>query len=71
MYFPPTELMDQGACYHLLVDLLRRPDGLVCPRCRQADSSRIDRCHRSPMLDYRCGEVTTDVHTRVQSRGAK
>lgn len=54
MDFPITDLMDQGACYCVLVDLLH-PKGLACPRCRRADGFRIHRRNRAPVLDYRCG----------------
>jgi transposase-like protein len=54
MDFPITDLMDQDACYAKLVQWLH-PDGLACPRCRQADRIRVHRAHRAPVRDYRCG----------------
>jgi transposase-like protein len=53
MDFPITELMDEQACYDELVGWLH-PDGLACPRCRGADTSRVHRRDRAPILDYRC-----------------
>ena len=54
MDFPITDLLDEGACYAQLVTRLH-PEGLACPRCRQADRIRVHRRHRAPVLDYRCG----------------
>src|SRR3954470_19980712 len=54
MDFPITDLLDEDACYAKLVTWLH-PEGLACPRCRQADRMRVHRSHRAPVLDYRCG----------------
>jgi transposase-like protein len=54
MDFPITDLMDEDACYAKLVQWLH-PDGLVCPRCQQANRLRVHRSHRAPVRDYRCG----------------
>jgi transposase-like protein len=55
MDFPILDLMDQGACYQRLLDLLH-PDGLTCPRCAAGrDRYTIHRRREnSPVLDYRC-----------------
>jgi transposase-like protein len=53
MDFPLTDLMDQDACYHKLVDRLH-PDGLPCPNCKTDQHTRVHRRHRAPVLDYRC-----------------
>src|SRR5262249_19219256 len=37
-----------------LVDLLH-PGGLACPGCGRPRSYAVHRCHRAPVLDYRCG----------------
>lgn len=52
MDFPIYDLMNPGACYRFLLELLH-PDGLRCPTCRRADFSPHDR-HRDPVIDYRC-----------------
>jgi transposase-like protein len=54
MDFPITDLIDEDACYAKLAQWLH-PDGLACPRCRQADRIRFHRSRRAPVLDYRCG----------------
>jgi transposase-like protein len=53
MDFPIADLLDQGACYTKLADLLH-PDGLACPRCGLRDGLKVHRRHRDPVLDYRC-----------------
>ena len=55
MDFPITELMDQGACYRRLLDLLH-PGGLTCPRCGGGrDRYTVHRRRDgSPVVDYRC-----------------
>jgi transposase-like protein len=53
MDFPIAALMDEGACYRKLVDLLH-PHGLTCPRCGRADGLGVHRRHRAPALDYQC-----------------
>ncbi len=52
MDFPLTDLMDQDACYALIVQAIH-PDGLACPRCG-GDRFGVHRRHRAPILDYRC-----------------
>ena len=52
MDFPIGELLDEGACYRYLVDLIH-PRGLTCPRCG-SDDLRVHRRTRDPVLDYRC-----------------
>ena len=53
MDFPLLDVMDEGACYAKLLQLLH-PDGLVCPRCRAREGLRVHRRHREPVLDYQC-----------------
>jgi transposase-like protein len=55
MDFPILDLMDQGACYQKLLDLLH-PDGLACPRCGGGrDGYNVHRRRDgSPVVDYRC-----------------
>jgi transposase-like protein len=53
MDFPITELMDEGACFQWIVELLH-PGGLACPRCGDRDGLKVHRRHRAPVLDYRC-----------------
>jgi transposase-like protein len=55
MDFPILDLMDQGACYQRLLDLLH-PDGLTCPGCGGGrDRYNVHRRRDgSPVLDYRC-----------------
>ena len=55
MDFPIVDLMDQGACYQRLLDLLH-PGGLTCPRCG-GGRDRYNVHHRrdgSPVVGYRC-----------------
>lgn len=52
MDFPLVDLMDEATCYARLLRILH-PRGLACPRCRD-DHFVIHRCHRAPVLDYRC-----------------
>jgi transposase-like protein len=52
MDFPIADLMDEQACYDLLVQALH-PRGLACPRCG-GDRFRVHRRHRDPVVDYRC-----------------
>ena len=53
MDFPIVDLLDQGACYRKLLDLLH-PDGLACPHCGDRDRLRVHRRDRAPILAYRC-----------------
>jgi transposase-like protein len=53
MDFPLLDLLDEQACYDFLVDLLH-PGGLACPGCGRPRSYAVHRCHREPVLDYRC-----------------
>ena len=53
MDFPISDLMDEDACYQKLLIWLH-PDGLACPRCGTRDDLGVHRCHRAPVLDYRC-----------------
>ena len=53
MDFPITDLMDEEACSASLVAWLH-PSGLACPRCHRGDRMMIHRCHRAPVLDFRC-----------------
>jgi transposase-like protein len=55
MDFPLLDLMDPGACYQRLLDLIH-PDGLTGPRCGGGrDRYNIHRRRaRSPVVDYRC-----------------
>ncbi len=55
MDFPLTDLMDEDACYRKLVKLLH-PHGLACPRCQRTEGLRVHRCHRAPVLVYRCAQ---------------
>ena len=52
--FPITDLMDEDACYAILVGWLH-PDGFACPRCHEGDRMAVHRRRRPPVLDYRCG----------------
>src|SRR5262245_21727926 len=54
MDFALIDYMDEDACYAKLLELLH-PDGLACPRCGERQRLGIHRCHRAPVLDYRCG----------------
>jgi rubredoxin len=53
--FPILTLMDEPACYQMLLDLLH-PDGLSCPRCAAGrDRYTVHRRREhSPVVDYRC-----------------
>jgi transposase-like protein len=54
MDFPLVDLMDQKACYQMLLELLH-PSGLSCPRCHGGrDRYTTHRRNRDPVLDYRC-----------------
>jgi transposase len=53
MDFPIADLMNEDACYHLLLDLYH-PDGLHCPGCHAQDEFYVHRYYRAPILDYRC-----------------
>lgn len=54
MDFPILDLMDQGACYGRLLELLH-PEGLACPRCAARDGLNVHRRRPgSPVIDYRC-----------------
>ena len=53
MDFPIIDLMDEDTCYTQLVSWLH-PDGLACPRCGARHGLWVHRCHRDPVLDYRC-----------------
>jgi transposase-like protein len=56
MDFPIRDLMDQGACYHKLLDLLH-PGGMACPRCGTHDGHTVHRRRPdSPVIDYRCND---------------
>jgi hypothetical protein len=52
MDFPLTDLLDEPACYEVLVEALH-PRGLRCPACGGGRLT-IHRAHREPVLDYRC-----------------
>jgi transposase-like protein len=54
MDFPIVDLLDQEACYNLLLTWLH-PQGLACPDCHRADRMPIHRRDRQPVVDYRCG----------------
>ena len=54
MDFPLADLMDEQACYELLVSVLH-PGGLACPGCGAADGLGVHRRRRDPVLDYQCG----------------
>jgi hypothetical protein len=54
MLFSIDDLLDEAACYRLLLTALH-PEGLHCPK-RHAlppDQAPHDR-HREPVVDYRC-----------------
>jgi transposase-like protein len=53
MDFPLLDLMDESACYDFLVELLH-PQGLACPGCGRIRGQAVHRCHREPVLDFRC-----------------
>ena len=52
--FPIDDLLDETACYRLLLRALH-PEGLRCPDGHElvADQAPHDR-HREPVVDYRC-----------------
>ena len=54
MLFPIDDLLDETACYELLLSVLH-PKGLRCPQGHElpADQAPHDR-HREPVVDYRC-----------------
>jgi transposase-like protein len=54
MLFPIDDLLDETACYELLLSVLH-PKGLRCPEghALPADQAPHDR-HRAPVMDYRC-----------------
>ncbi len=54
MLFPIDDLLDETACYELLLSVLH-PKGLHCPEGHDlpADQAPHDR-HRAPVVDYRC-----------------
>ena len=54
MLFPIDDLLDERACYRLLLQAIH-PEGLRCPRGHELpdDQAPHDR-HREPVLDYRC-----------------
>ena len=52
MDFPLLDLLDDDACYDVLVDALH-PGGLCCPDCGGRHYV-VHRAHRAPVLDYRC-----------------
>jgi transposase-like protein len=52
MDFPIHHLMDEAACYALLLDWMH-PSGLTCPHCQSSDAW-VHRYYREPVLDYRC-----------------
>ena len=54
MLFPIDDLLDDAACYRLLLSVLH-PDGLHCPKGHPLEAGQAphDR-HREPVLDYRC-----------------
>jgi hypothetical protein len=52
---PLTDDLDEDACYRKLVEHLH-PDGLACPACGQRQHLGGHHRHRSPVLDYQCGD---------------
>jgi hypothetical protein len=54
MLFPIDDLLDEVACYRLLLSALH-PKGLHCPDGHDlpTDQAPHDR-HREPVVDYRC-----------------
>jgi transposase-like protein len=54
MLFPIDDLLDDDACYRLLLSVLH-PGGLHCPKGHPLEEGQAphDR-HREPVLDYRC-----------------
>jgi len=67
---PPTELMDQDACYARIVKAIH-PDGLTCPRSG-GDRFGVHRWHREPIVDYRWRDCRRafNAFRRWDSRGA-
>jgi transposase-like protein len=54
MDFPIQDLIDPGASYRRILDLLH-PDGLACPRCAAREGLNVHRRRAdSPVVDYRC-----------------
>src|SRR5262245_44320925 len=53
MDFPLRDLMDESACHDFLVELLH-PQGFACPGCGRTRGQAVHRCHREPVLDFRC-----------------
>ena len=54
MDFPIQELMDEDACYQLILRWLH-PAGLACPHCLEDDRMAVHRRYREPILDDCCG----------------
>ena len=54
MLYPIDDLLDETACYELLLSVLH-PTGLRCPKGHElpADQAPHDR-HRAPVFDFRC-----------------
>ena len=54
MLFPIDDLLDESACYRLLLQAIH-PEGLRCPKGHELpdDQAPHDR-HREPVVDYRC-----------------
>ena len=50
MDFPIQELMDEDACYRLILRWLH-PAGLACPRCLEDDRMAVHRRYREPVID--------------------
>ncbi len=54
MEFPITELMDEQACYDLLLGVLP-PQGLPCPAGHKVARGQAPHMSdRAPLVDYRC-----------------
>jgi transposase-like protein len=54
MDYPIVNLMDEQACYEMLLSQLH-PDGMGCPRCKTCAGIRHHRRRREAVADYRCG----------------
>lgn len=54
MDYPIVNLMDEKACYEMLLSQLH-PGGMACPRCKACEGIRPHRHRREPVVDYRCG----------------
>jgi transposase-like protein len=54
MDYPIVNLMDEQACYEMLLSQLH-PGGMACPRCKTCEGIRPHRHRREPVVDYRCG----------------